>query len=291
MATKYWIGGTGNWSDTANWSASSGGAGGEVVPSSLDDVIITSTSGSGTISIDVDATAKSISISFSASNIIIDYAANLTVSGDIVMNAGTWRCNSYNTSCVSFSTENTTTRVLNLGSGVFTLSGAWSINDTTNLTITASTSTIVMAGATKSFAGAGLTYNVLECKGTPISISGNNTFNTIIMTPGKTVRFSSNSTQTVSNLTALGTAANVITIIAVTAGTAATITKSGGGTVQCAYLSLKDSIASPANTFYASDSSVVSNVSGWTLGTAPDPVVVRATTAKGSFISRRSILM
>lgn len=36
--TRYWIGGTGNWNDTANWSYSSGGGGGVAVPTSSDDV-------------------------------------------------------------------------------------------------------------------------------------------------------------------------------------------------------------------------------------------------------------
>lgn len=39
MAARYWIEGTsGNWDDTANWSASSGGSGGASVPGASDDV-------------------------------------------------------------------------------------------------------------------------------------------------------------------------------------------------------------------------------------------------------------
>src|SRR3989304_375864 len=38
MANRYWIGGTGNWNDTAHWSETSGGAGGAVIPTSSDDV-------------------------------------------------------------------------------------------------------------------------------------------------------------------------------------------------------------------------------------------------------------
>lgn len=39
MATKYWVGNGGNWSDTAHWSLSSGGAGGASVPTIADSVI------------------------------------------------------------------------------------------------------------------------------------------------------------------------------------------------------------------------------------------------------------
>ena len=42
--TLYWVGGTGNWNDTARWSLSSGGGGGEAVPRSMDNVIFDSAS-------------------------------------------------------------------------------------------------------------------------------------------------------------------------------------------------------------------------------------------------------
>jgi fibronectin-binding autotransporter adhesin len=38
-STRYWVGGTGNWSDTARWSTGSGGASGASVPRSHDDVV------------------------------------------------------------------------------------------------------------------------------------------------------------------------------------------------------------------------------------------------------------
>lgn len=37
--TLYWVGGNGVWNDQTNWSLSSGGAGGNCIPSSIDDVI------------------------------------------------------------------------------------------------------------------------------------------------------------------------------------------------------------------------------------------------------------
>lgn len=39
MATKYWVGDSGLWSNTAHWSLSSGGTGGVAIPTSSDDVI------------------------------------------------------------------------------------------------------------------------------------------------------------------------------------------------------------------------------------------------------------
>jgi hypothetical protein len=51
MAARYWVGGTGNWDSTttANWSATSGGAGGVSVPTAADDVFIDANSGAVTV--------------------------------------------------------------------------------------------------------------------------------------------------------------------------------------------------------------------------------------------------
>lgn len=53
MANRYWVGGSGTWdaSDTTNWSASSGGAGGASVPTAADAVLFDSASGGGTCTI------------------------------------------------------------------------------------------------------------------------------------------------------------------------------------------------------------------------------------------------
>lgn len=50
MADRYWRGGTGTWSstDTANWSTTSGGAGGASVPTAADDVFFDANSNVGT---------------------------------------------------------------------------------------------------------------------------------------------------------------------------------------------------------------------------------------------------
>ena len=45
MATRYWVGGAGNWSSTTKWSDTSGGGGGFSVPTSVDNVIFDANSG------------------------------------------------------------------------------------------------------------------------------------------------------------------------------------------------------------------------------------------------------
>jgi hypothetical protein len=53
MATRYWVGGSGTWnsSNTANWSATSGGSSGASVPTGADDVIFNSSSSASLYSV------------------------------------------------------------------------------------------------------------------------------------------------------------------------------------------------------------------------------------------------
>ena len=88
VTTKYWVGGTGSWSQTAHWSGSSGGAGGVPKPINDDDVVIDSNSGMPTITLD-------------------ENTANLD---NFTMSAGTLNCGSNNFTCEE---------VFTLGNGTF----------------------------------------------------------------------------------------------------------------------------------------------------------------------------
>lgn len=58
MATRYWVGGSGNWdaTSTTNWAATSGGASGASAPTSVDDVIFDANSNTGTTAFAVTVT-------------------------------------------------------------------------------------------------------------------------------------------------------------------------------------------------------------------------------------------
>jgi hypothetical protein len=62
MAARFWVGGTGNWSDTARWSATSGGAGGQSVPGSADTAAFTAASGGGTATVDSNVTIQTLTM-------------------------------------------------------------------------------------------------------------------------------------------------------------------------------------------------------------------------------------
>ncbi len=71
MANRYWVGGTGNWSDTAHWSASSGGTGGVAKPTSTDNVYFDANSFSGigqTVTVDEEAYCADLDWTGAANN-------------------------------------------------------------------------------------------------------------------------------------------------------------------------------------------------------------------------------
>ncbi|MDD5152621.1 MAG: hypothetical protein PHS95_01305 [Candidatus Pacebacteria bacterium] len=58
VADRYWVGGSGNWSDTAHWSTSSGGTGGASVPTSTQSVSFDINSASANYTVTIDTTAN-----------------------------------------------------------------------------------------------------------------------------------------------------------------------------------------------------------------------------------------
>jgi hypothetical protein len=145
MATYYWVGGTGTWdnANTANWSATSGGAGGAGVPSaaSLDVAIFDANSGTGTCT--VASTASVRTLTFGAANIVLDLSADFSLGGgSVLFTAGTINLNSFTLTSLAFNTDGSATRAINFGTGkiVLTLNGGtvWNSISQTNFSCTGS---------------------------------------------------------------------------------------------------------------------------------------------------------
>lgn len=135
MADRYWVaGGTGNYNSTTNWSATSGGASGASVPSTVDNVFFNASSGAGTATINV------------ASN-----CANLNLTGF--------------TGTLAFTnTLSVNGTILNFGLGTYTITGASQLQLLTAMTIT--------SNATNYTGNLSFTGNVIYTLADNLTISG-----------------------------------------------------------------------------------------------------------------------
>ncbi|MEI6767299.1 MAG: hypothetical protein WCM76_16840, partial [Bacteroidota bacterium] len=95
------------------------------------------------------------------------------------------------------------------------------------------------------------------------TISGTNNYNILSFSSGKTYTLPANLTQTIyTDFIANGACGNNVSIQSSSNGTKATISKSTG-TINVDYVTLKDNQASGGATYNATNTTVISNVSGW----------------------------
>ena len=182
-----------------------------------------------------------------------------------------------------FVSTNTNTRTLDMANSVVTISGSggqWNITPT-NLTLTSTNSTVDFTSTTtttRTFTGGGLTYhnlNVGGATGTSIlNIVGDNTFTGNIGSTkavAHTIQFAAGSTNTINSWTASGTSGNLLTITSSTTATYSLV-KSGAGTNNVQYTSVRYSNASPANKWYAlivNNNIDAGNNTGWVFVAPP----------------------
>ncbi len=88
MADRYWVGGAGNWTstNTANWSTTSGGAGGATVPTSIDSVFFDDNSGVAGNTVVIGTNAVCSSFYYNAS-----FVMNFSGSSDLSCHGTTFR--------------------------------------------------------------------------------------------------------------------------------------------------------------------------------------------------------
>lgn len=97
MASRYWVGGTATWNATAGtkWAATSGGAGGQTVPTASDDVFFDANSGAVTVFLGTgNPVCRNLTLTGFTGTLDNNSAGGLTVSGDLVgastMNFANW---------------------------------------------------------------------------------------------------------------------------------------------------------------------------------------------------------
>src|SRR3989338_2915255 len=147
MANRFWVLGTGNTSDTAHWSATTGGAGGQTVPVAGDTVTFDSNSGTAaTVTIDVALSATSITIN--KSDLTLIHNAGTTLTGAVTLTAGTLNTNGQACQGGAFSSSNSNARTLTMGASAITLTSTQTalLVTVSSFTITANTATVTLTG-------------------------------------------------------------------------------------------------------------------------------------------------
>lgn len=131
MANRYWRGGTGTWSptNTANWSTTSGGAGGASVPTSADDVFFDQ---AGTYTVSISPTVGSSvfcrNLTVSAGTVTLSqtqFAFELEIFGDFTVLANTVCSGTGNPVTVRNNSSGTTTTFTTNGASI-----AWALTFT-----------------------------------------------------------------------------------------------------------------------------------------------------------------
>jgi fibronectin-binding autotransporter adhesin len=218
------------------------------------------------------------------------FETNRSSATALTLNAGTFDANSYNVTLSdgAFSSANTNTRTVAIGSETWTVarsSTAWNTSNATNLTITGTGTISFTSASAKTFAVGTADYSSITANqggaGTlTINSIGSlaNITNTYSATGATTLNFGT-TTQRVANFTATGTAGNVLTIQGTSATSPCTLIYTGTGAATAAntdYLTLTGVRAYPlADTWYAGDNSTNNGSLGWSF--TATPVVVTST--------------
>ena len=108
MANRFWVGGTDSWNATAGtkWALTSGGAGGQAVPTAADDVFFDAASGTVTCTVSGTRTCSSLTFTgftgtiVGASTPIIDFHGNVALQSGISVSAINFR--KFGTSAATF---------------------------------------------------------------------------------------------------------------------------------------------------------------------------------------------
>ena len=206
----------------------------------------------------------------------------LTTSGYINLERGTFNTANYAVTSSSFSSTGSSIRTLTLGTTTWTVTfggsfGGW-VDTGSNLTINAPSSTISFTSSGVKFfqpISGGVYGTIIQAGSGALTIyrtgGGTYTLNNVKATTfPSTVKFSAY-TWLVNNFELSGTAGNLVTLSSDSAGSAFTLSKVGGGTVSCNYLSIRDSTATGASALWyaGANSTNVSNNTGWIFTNAP----------------------
>ncbi|MFH2144331.1 MAG: SprB repeat-containing protein, partial [Bacteroidota bacterium] len=165
--------------------------------------------------------------------------------------------------CSSFYSQTSEVRQLSLGNQTHTISSGWYIQDGTNFTMIAGTSTLNIAG--NYFYGGDKTYNIVNLTTNGFChIRGGNSFTTLNVPSSRNVSLEGGEIQIVANLIILSgvDCNNYNNLYSNIPGTPATITKNGAA-VNLDFMNISDVRASGTAVFTANNSIGTGDVTGW----------------------------
>jgi len=188
----------------------------------------------------------------------------------LTLTRGTFDAKTYNYTANLFSSSNTNTRTLNMGSGLWTLTGTnsnvWTTDTATNLTINQGTANILLSSnattGRRFSSGGNYTFNKLTIGGdtstSTTELFGSATYGELASTKTVAHTITFNGNNTVGTWSITGTSGNVVSLNSNTAATVRTLTKSGGGYLTgIDYLDIRSIAGNPTDTWYVGSNSVI----------------------------------
>ncbi len=301
MANRYWVGGTGNWSDNTNhWSATDGGAAGASLPTSADNVFFTAASNATAYTVTMDAVGSCNDMTWALPGAGVPTFAGskaLNLSGSLTAITGmVWSATSQLGFVATATGKTITTNGVSFnGSWVFNGSGGgWTLADALTLvaacTITVSAGTLntnaqtVTTGFFVSISGT----RTLTLDGSTINITGTSGTSWNIATTGALTFSATGSTVNLNGGAAGGSLLAICGGTSVTYGTFS-ITGAGIWTVQGATFAAFSYTSTTNKTDSISLSSNVTIAAAGTLTLAGNSVVNRAFVKSSVLGTQRTI--
>jgi hypothetical protein len=206
MATKYWVGGDGNWSSATNWRTTSGGATITTPPGSADGAVLDANSGTSVVTVDSNITVQTLActgftgtlafgtntITVTGTSTVFSGSTAMTVTGTpliILSNTATSGTRTINASAVTEANSISFNIINGSGTAVITITGGGAVrnlnftgftgsHNSTSYTmygsLTLGTGMTVSAGSTTTFAATSGTKTITT---NSVTIDKNLTFN------------------------------------------------------------------------------------------------------------------
>lgn len=306
MADRYWVGGTGNWSDNTNhWSATDGGAPGAAVPTSADNVFFTAASNATAYTVTMNGTTACKDMTWALPSgsgvptLTIAAGQSISIYGSVVLVVGMLWTSGTSTMTFTGSAagKTITTAGVNIGNPI-TIGGAggdWTLLDSLTIdsarTLTVSNGTLntnaqtVTTGFFASISGTrtltldGSTINITGTSGTPWNVSTGGTLT--FTATGSTINFNGGAAGVSLTLTMGALTYGAINI------TGAGVWALGGNVTSPAFSYTSTTNKTDSLTF--NNGAVISSVGSLTL--AGNSTVNRAFIKSNTLGTQRSILV